>query len=128
MVLMILSLVIAVLIVFFLGLNSILQQLPSVRKIREFLEKNNQVTPKFRYLFEPYQSQIEPLAKIYQKLKGSIFLRLGPRNFFFTEDIKESIYPLNIYGEQEYDARSDAVISELKEDMTFEQFLRKWLK
>jgi len=72
--------------------------------------------------------KVEHLAKLYQKLKGSIFLRLGPRYFFFQDDIKQDIYPLNIHGEQEYDVSAGAIVSQLKDDkdMTFEQFLKKW--
>lgn len=74
------------------------------------------------------ETKIERLGELYQKLKGTIFLRLASRNIveYITKETKY-IYPINVWGESEYDAYSGSIIVELKQDMTFREFIHKWL-
>lgn len=64
---------------------------------------------------EMLMDRIEQLAELYQKLKGSIFLRLAQtRSYWHSLEIKNRIYI------------DDIELIEATTDMTFEDFVKKW--
>jgi hypothetical protein len=64
----------------------------------------------------PEQLTIEQKAELYQKLKGSIFLRLLSGRYLRidSEDCKDRFYDID----------TEVTTVQLKNDMVFEQFLK----
>jgi len=67
---------------------------------------------------------VDELAELYLKLKGSIFLRLVPYQYHSVanEDIKQ-----RIQRDRNADPESEWPVCLLNRDMTFEEFYKKWM-